>query len=298
MLVLLRLNIGWHFFSEGVKHYSDPQWTSEPVLRSAKGPLAPMYQAYLPDFHGFSRLLHQETNPEESHAVQAWVDEVQQDWDSYRQKFSSHFGLDEAQQKRALAVMQDYQAKIREWATDNKDALVTHVHEWKRKEATRELPASDTPFQKKRVAEKQAALAGEANGWQSELKKVERDYENALTSLLDANQRTRPQLSHAAAAPIRQVDTMMTYGILLIGLLLILGLFTRTAALAGAAFLLSVVMTQPFWVSETQPTFNQFVEMFALLTLATTQVGRWAGLDFFLAHWISGSKGKSDVPQS
>ena len=90
----------------------------------------------------------------------------------------------------------------------------------------------------------------------------------------------------------------MTYVILGIGLLLLVGLFTRLACVAGAAFLLSVVMMQPFWVSETAPTFNQYVEMFALLTLATTRVGRWAGLDFFLAQLFdrSSSKGKNDAP--
>jgi len=78
------------------------------------------------------------------------------------------------------------------------------------------------------------------------------------------------------------------------------GLFTRLACLAGAAFLLSVVLMQPFWVSDAMPTFNQYVEMFALLTLATTEVGRWGGLDFFLPRLISGksSKGKTDVSQS
>ena len=40
--------------------------------------------------------------------------------------------------------------------------------------------------------------------------------------------------------------------------------------------------------------------MFALLTLATTHVGRWAGLDFFIAQLfdVVPPKGKSDVSQS
>ena len=76
MLVLLRLNIGWHFFSEGVDHCTDPQWTSEPVLRNAKGPLAPWYQAYLPDFHGLGDWLHGEVDGTESQAVQGWIDEI------------------------------------------------------------------------------------------------------------------------------------------------------------------------------------------------------------------------------
>ncbi len=112
----------------------------------------------------------------------------------------------------------------------------------------------------------------------------------------------RTRRCRACATSLEIVDVTMTYGILAIGLLLLLGLFTRTACVAGAAFLLSVVMMQPFWVSEALPTFNQYVEMLALLTLATTPVGRWAGLDFFLTPFVSriccSSKGKTDVSES
>jgi uncharacterized membrane protein YphA (DoxX/SURF4 family) len=301
MLVLLRLNIGWHFFSEGVKHYSDPHWTSEPVLRNAKGPLAPLYHAYLPDFHGFETLLHGDRSQNESHAVQAWTDEVQADWDAYRQKLAGHYGLNESQQKQATDVLRHYQARIRDWAADHRDALETHVHEWQRRETARETPASELPFQKKRLAEKQALLAGEASGWQAELKALQREYENGLTSLLVDTQRAQSPLRHPVTE-ITLIDDAMTYAIVAIGLCLLLGLLTPVACVAGAVFLLSVVMMQPFWVSETQPTFNQYVEMFALLTLATTKVGRWGGLDFFLASLIRGSycstKGKCDASES
>ena len=101
---------------------------------------------------------------------------------------------------------------------------------------------------------------------------------------------------------ISQVDATMTYVIMAVGALLLLGLFTRTACVVGALFLMSVVSMQPFWVSEALPTYNQLVEMFALLTLATTHVGRWAGLDFFVHHFITGrtvaTKGNSDAFES
>ena len=51
-------------------------------------------------------------------------------------------------------------------------------------------------------------------------------------------------------------------------------------------------MMQPFWIDDTHPTFNQYVEMFALLALATTTVGRWAGLDLFVHYLISGSRSR------
>jgi uncharacterized membrane protein YphA (DoxX/SURF4 family) len=299
MLVLLRLNVGWHFFSEGVKHYADPQWTSEPVLRSAKGPLAPFFHSYLPDFHGFDELLHGPRTQSDSHAVQAWLDQVQSDWEGQRNQFAEHYQFGDEQQSLATELLHRVQAKLRDWGAANREALITHAHEWQRKESTRETPAAVVPFQKKRLAEKQASLASETSGWLAELKALERAYDADLDALLDDAQRALPRATHHVTS-IDLVDDTMTYVILGIGLLLIVGLFTRLACLAGAAFLLSVVLMQPFWVSDALPTFNQYVEMFALLTLATTPVGRWAGLDFFVGNliWGSTSKGKIDVSKS
>jgi uncharacterized membrane protein YphA (DoxX/SURF4 family) len=301
MLVMLRLTIGWHFFSEGAKHYADPHWTSEPTLRAATGPLAPWFHAYLPDFHGFEELLHGQRSQSDSHAVQGWIDEIQTDWNAFRGQFGQHYALNESQQTKAKAVLTEYQEKLRQWAAANRDALETHVHEWQRKETTQQTPASDMPFQKRRIAEKLTQLTAQANGWRAELKGLEHDYDNALDGLLDDQQHGQRPLPHHTTS-IDVVDDVMTYVILGVGLLLLLGLFTRLACLSGALFLLSVVMMQPFWVSAAMPTFNQSVEMLALLTLATTPVGRWGGLDFFIHSLISGSccttKGKSDAPQS
>ncbi len=201
----------------------------------------------------------------------------------------------------AVAILQQYQSKVRQWGDENREAVATHAHEWRRKQTNQSVAASDLPFQKKRSTEKQAQLLGEAGGWKAQLKTFERDYHNALDGVLDDQQRGMTAMPRPRTS-IDAVDVVMTYVILAVGLLLLLGLFTRAASLLGAAFLFSVVMMQPFWVSETAPTFNQYVEMFALLTLATTQVGRWAGLDYFVSNWIMGSnrssKGTSDVSAS
>src|ERR1700722_14992916 len=59
MLVVLRLTIGWHFYSEGSKHLAEPHWSSEGFLRQAKGPLARYYQSVLPrSDYGLDAALH------------------------------------------------------------------------------------------------------------------------------------------------------------------------------------------------------------------------------------------------
>ena len=82
---------------------------------------------------------------------------------------------------RPASVLHDYQAELRAWAADNKDALATHVHEWRRKETTRATPAGRAAVSEASESPKnKLALAGEANGWQAELTGLERDYEDAL----------------------------------------------------------------------------------------------------------------------
>ena len=75
------------------------------------------------------------------------------------------------------------------------------------------------------------------------------------------------------------MDKVIPWLILSIGILLLVGLFTRLASLAGAAFLVFVVATQPPWLSQSIPTYYQWVELLALLVLAALGAGRFAGLD-------------------
>ena len=63
------------------------------------------------------------------------------------------------------------------------------------------------------------------------------------------------------------------------------GLFSHTAALGGAAFLLLVVSTQPPGVAGSSPAHSQLIELCGLLVIAGTGAGRIAGLDFFLDAW-------------
>src|ERR1700722_12285225 len=101
MLVVLRLTIGWHFFSEGSKHLAEPHWSSEGFLRQAKGPLAPYYQSMLPRaYFGLAAALHsgRQTADEVSAELDRWRAEVEAAWKSQVDAFGRHYKLD-AEQK-------------------------------------------------------------------------------------------------------------------------------------------------------------------------------------------------------
>ena len=86
----------------------------------------------------------------------------------------------------------------------------------------------------------------------------------------------------------------LSWAILAIGVCLMLGLFTRLAALGGACFLLFVVLSQPAYpggfpldppqLGHALLVNKDFIEMIALLLIASTRLSRWTGLDFFLYH--------------
>ena len=53
----------------------------------------------------------------------------------------------------------------------------------------------------------------------------------------------------------------------------------------GVFFLASVIATQPFWAAGAQPTYDQWVEVAALLVIAAMPTGGWSGLDYYVRQW-------------
>ena len=308
LLVLLRVAIGWHFFSEGLDHHSQRSWSSEMFLRQAKGPLTPLYHSVIPDFHHFDDLIHGDQDEETGVVTEEgrplrpgevlanrWRDNVLDAWEAHRKEFSDFYNLTDQQKQEAVNVLALRKGQFEEWVGLIRPDIDVHVYDWRRIRASHDDRASkEVPFMKKRSGDKLAALKAEASRWASQAREFERGYQAELEGILTSDQLDRGDLPRPKTT-LTRVDKVMTYGILTIGVCLIVGLLTRTAAVLGALFLLSVVASQPFWVPGTQPTFNQAVEMIALMVLSTTHVGRWAGLDFFL-HSLLGrccSKGQS-----
>jgi hypothetical protein len=87
------------------------------------------------------------------------------------------------------------------------------------------------------------------------------------------------------------VDFLTRWGLVITGGCLLVGLLTRTACVAGASFLLMLYLAMPPWPwlppnprAEAHYYFldKNLIEMLALLTLATTRSGHWAGMDGLL----------------
>ena len=93
-----------------------------------------------------------------------------------------------------------------------------------------------------------------------------------------------------AAQPnvLDNVNLITSWGLTIVGLLLILGLFTRLASLAGIGFVLLFYLCNPpfvgyFYSIPTEGSYlivnKNLVEIGALLVILTTGSGKFAGLD-------------------
>ena len=306
MLVVLRMIIGWHFFKEGMSHYHDPEWTSASFLRQAKGPLAERYQSVLPDEYAWYRESGSEARPANGEAPiiqdkdlqgdekgenprpawKQWADDVAETWEAHRRTFSQYNLLSEEQEEHSRQILREYRRYLEDYLAGEAEAIDKHLRERRRWGELAALEsADDVPYQKKRVAEKQRELQSESAAWQDDIASLQMQYHQALNAVLEEGQQP-VAVQYEDSPQLRQVDRYITYGLIAVGGCLLIGLFTRTACVLGALFLASIISMQPPWIAGTAPTYNQFVEMVALLALATTAVGRWAGLDFFIHHLI------------
>ena len=92
----------------------------------------------------------------------------------------------------------------------------------------------------------------------------------------------------AVTTNLDRINFVTRWGLTIVGACLIIGLFTRTNCVAGSAFLLLFYLAMPSlpWLplnprAEGHYLFinKNIIEMIALLTLATTQSGKWVGVD-------------------
>jgi uncharacterized membrane protein YphA (DoxX/SURF4 family) len=305
MLVILRLSLGCHFLYEGVWKITHPEFSAEPFLTEAKGPAAPLFYAMVDDIDGRRRLQlvrddQGEVVRDKSGVPQVAADEYLEKWDALKAKFVSRYRLKNEQIAAADALHKQYEDSLRSYLADNAEEIAAYFATLDRFEAERAKGDNDTPYNKKRVWDKQQELRRQVKGWLAELDGMTEHFKGGLWRLLEEDQRAlgypSPGWNPLEWTRGQQINAAVTYGLTAIGLCLMLGFFTRLAALGGAAFMAFVVATQPSWPTIYPPSppvvghalliNKDFVEMVALLVLATTAVGRWGGLDFFIHRWF------------
>ena len=326
MLVILRLSLGCHFLYEGVwkiKHADT--FSAAPFLSEAKGPIAPLFYAMLPDLEGRQRLgVKQDANGKVELAAEKddkgeVICDVKKDekgevvktpryklsayldaWKDLKDRVIGQYRLDDDQAEKAESLYSLYAASVREYVAEHEDEITAHFMSRYRFKLQEAAGNDGVAHQQERDWKRERDLRKEMNTWLAQLDTIGKNYQSALWNLLDPDQKAKGPLS-AGWNPLawprtEQINFAVTYGLTAIGLCLVLGFFTRLAALGGGVFMLFVVMTQPAWPGLYPPDPNvvghallvnkDFVEMVALFLLATTAAGRWGGLDWFGYHLL------------
>jgi uncharacterized membrane protein YphA (DoxX/SURF4 family) len=307
-LIALRLALGCHFLYEGVwkiKHHDE--FTAEPFLTQAKGPIAPLFYLMIPDIDGRQRL-QLTTDPSGKKTVDPAP--LLARWGNIRQAFVDYYGpassTDEAAKtarqrldRDTERVVEKFRQRLDRYLASNSDDIAAYLGALDRFENDKER-SQQAPFQKQRRWDRMMELRHEASKWIKNLEDQELALKNSFYDLLEPEQKQKGQVP-ASWNPLRwnrieQINFAVTYSLTAIGICLMLGFCTPLAALGGAGFMCFVVMTQPAFPGIYPPdpavvghallVNKDFVEMVALLVVAAASAGRWGGLDFFLYRWI------------
>ena len=309
MLVALRLALGCHILYEGIwKIEHRDKFSAKPFLTQAKGPLAGLFYAMVPDIDGRHRL-RIESGADGKMKIPS--DEIFARWTDIRDDSVEHYSPTDTSDEKAVKAHKALKSKaettcnqlrtrLDKYLEINFEKIKTHFDALDRFENDEER-LHDAPFQKQRRRKRMMELRQEADVWIKNIEGQERALENTLYSLLDDGQK---ELGTPPASwnpftwkRMEQIDFAVTYGLTAIGLCLMLGLCTPLAALGGAGFMCFIVMTQPAFPGIYPPDSavvghallinKDFIEMLALLVIACTSAGRWGGLDFFLYRWFA-----------
>lgn len=320
-VVALRVIIGWHFLTAGVEKL-EPGWTSAGFLRSANGPLADFYKGMAPLPHNWDRLIGDPLPPADNFekerryvgddgelqekpskkdrtghipfptaAYGPWASQIATDWTNTVERFKKVAGITAEQGEAAEAVLVEKLRRLADYFEIHRGGLEEYHHESGRlKEMVESDARGELPYLDDRILKKKAELQAMPRPWVADLESEESTLHGDILALLTPEQKKSTGVKNGVQASIHPatqldtIDTVVTVLTFAVGFCLIVGLFTRVAAMVGAGFLLSVISTQPPWAEGVAQTVKllsayQGIEVVALLLLAAIGAGTWAGLD-------------------
>ncbi|HWG45804.1 MAG TPA: DoxX family protein [Gemmataceae bacterium] len=247
------------------------------------------------------------------------------EWSDYVKRFGDYYGLDDKQRQEAEGKLQQTEDAVVLWLTkedvDEKTKAIKKTFQSNTVEVKLPMPQRIAEYKAKltdlrdtmnnrlylmghdvegrRLLETKADTARLRSALLADLDDYTKELQKSLETLPTEEQKEQaakkdtilepvPQPSPAPSALQKWIDLSTMYGLAILGACLVLGLFTRTACVLSAGFLLMTYLCVPPWpwlpVAPNNEGYYAFVnknviEMLALLVLATTASGRWFGLD-------------------
>jgi uncharacterized membrane protein YphA (DoxX/SURF4 family) len=333
-LILLRIAIGWHFFFEGIDKVESmrrgPTETSRPFssagyLNESSGPMMPIIKEQIGDpvqavIERCTPLATISDSKPPLPGSQYLSAVLVKEWDDYFKRYADYYGFEKVpgQMDKARAEFEKAKDKAGLWLIQggkdvdksfsraefkvpmsNKERLedfkkkLAHIHELQE----REIPLFNKDVEKTRLQLAKAEVAQLRNEMMADLKQP---IDEALRGLLTPEQKEMKAMpadygkTWATYSRLEWIDLIVSWGLVVVGACLMLGLFTRMSAFAGASFLLMLYAAMPPlpWVPEVTRTEGKYlfvnknlVEMLALWVIATSRTGFWIGLDGLISYF-------------
>jgi uncharacterized membrane protein YphA (DoxX/SURF4 family) len=221
-------------------------------------------------------------------------------FDDYYHAFEATYRLTPDQKQAAKAKLEAAKGQTAKWLASNE---------------TKELPAKyaqrafltavaqvTTPLPCAPLFAVTAAAPYDRKLWNDATNQIEQMKTSVATVLTPNQARGAAKAVGPRITFLGIMDLLTMFGLTLMGACLMVGLFTRTNCVLAAGFLaLTYFVYPPFpWVPVPPNTEGYYffvnknlVEMLALLTLATTESGKWLGLDAMLAWFLGRKKPKA-----
>ena len=200
----------------------------------------------------------------------------------------------------AKKIFEDHQEELNDWLDFNRTELIAYFNTQERSSGferdgpNREQVAVYVESLQNQVDTIRSDRKKKRDAWSTEIENIWDSFETQINNLAVSTQVDEGRLAihrpfDQPTSALKYIDQFIPLFDTLIGALLILGLFTRFASLSAAIFLASVILSQPFWIPASKPTYYESVEFFALLVLFATCAGRYGGLDFFFSQRNQGN---------
>lgn len=303
-LVLLRIAIGWHFLYEGLWKYQqyEKPFSAEAYFRASAGPLASYFHRQVPDFDGL-KLLERDGAGLPANLKASWSADLE--------RYAQQYKFDEAQKAKAVEALENASATADAWfrQPDHVDNLKKYADDLA-KFRTLETDPNAVSYQKELVAKELRKLNQTRNelldtidAWTESLQaswaalatpETKRGLNADHGEFAGLRYDFRKSVADRPTEPMSRLDWLNTatiYGLMIAGACLILGLFTRLAALWSAGFLALIYLSLPPWpglpenpLTEGHYLFvsKNLIELIACLAIAALPTHHWVGIDALL----------------
>ena len=285
-LAFLRIVVGLHFFLEGLSHLRDPDWSSAGFRKAAVGPLGDWYRSGLPQTGDWAGTLGAAGTADAAEAAARWQESVVKTWRDLLARRTKLVPLPADAKAAAEKSLEAARGELADYVASIDDDLAAYRLEVQRLAGMAGRPgAAAIPFERERLAKKRNELAGQAGGWMAGAAAIGRKLVAEWDGQLASDAERRRAAGAIEPSPLWKADRFVSWSLVTIGACLVLGILVKFNAMGGAMFLASVIASQPFWVAGAQPTYDQWVELAALLAIAALPIGGWSGLEYFLKQW-------------